>query len=43
MRRLLADFVHNCIAHPLLFWTREARWAVRLHDRSAAIAYPDGS
>lgn len=25
-------FVHQCIAHPLLFFTREARWAVRLHD-----------
>lgn len=29
------EFVHNCIAHPLLFWTANASWAVKLHDWSS--------
>lgn len=29
------SFIHNCIAHPLLFWTLNAKWAVRLHDWSS--------
>lgn len=37
----LALFVHHCIAHPLLFWSRDARWAVRFHDWTAALAFPD--
>jgi hypothetical protein len=28
------EFVHQCVAHPLLFVTAEAGWAVRLHDRT---------
>ena len=32
VRELFWDFVHQCVAHPLLFFTREAQWAVRLHD-----------
>lgn len=35
---LVMDFVHQCIAHPVLFFTREARWAERLHD--ATEPYP---
>ncbi len=35
----LAKFAHNCIAHPLLFWSGEAHWAVRFHDWTGAIAY----
>lgn len=27
-------FVHNVIAHPLMFFANDARWAVRLHDWS---------
>lgn len=33
-------FIHNCVAHPLLFWSGDARWAVRLHDHSARSAWP---
>ena len=36
--RAVAGFVHNCVAHPLLFWTGDARWAVWLHDETAGIA-----
>ena len=32
LRELAWDFVHQCVAHPALFFTREAPWAVRLHD-----------
>lgn len=28
-------FVHNVIAHPLLFFANDAAWAVRLHDWSS--------
>src|SRR5579872_1433479 len=41
MKRLFWSFVHNCIAHPIMFWTGDARWAVRLHDHSALTAWPD--
>jgi hypothetical protein len=37
----LALFAHQCIAHPLLFWTRDARWAVRFHDWTAKILWPE--
>jgi len=37
--RTVADFLHNCVAHPLLFWSGDARWAVWLHDETARIAY----
>lgn len=32
--RLGLEFVHQCISHPLLFFTGEARWVVRFHDWS---------
>lgn len=28
-------WLHNCVAHPLLFWTSNANWAVSLHDWTA--------
>ncbi len=34
MMRLFWSFVHNCISHPLLFWTGDVRWAVVFHDWS---------
>jgi hypothetical protein len=36
---VLAAFVHHCVAHPLLFWSRDAGWAVWLHDASARVAF----
>lgn len=27
-----ARFLHNVVAHPLLFFTNDARWAIRFHD-----------
>ncbi len=36
----LAGFVHNVIAHPLLFFTGSAAWVVWLHDWSARVAWP---
>lgn len=33
--RHLFSFIHNCIAHPLLFWTGSAGWAIRFHDWSS--------
>ena len=41
VKTLFWSFVHNCIAHPLLFWTGDAGWAVSLHDHSAKTAWPD--
>ena len=29
------SFIHNCVAHPLLFWTGEARWATWFHNETA--------
>ncbi len=29
-------FLHNCVAHPLLFLTANASWTVRFHDWTAA-------
>jgi hypothetical protein len=40
LRRLTGEFLHNCIAHPLLFMTRNHRWADRFHDWTAKIAWP---
>lgn len=42
MRRV-ALFAHHCVAHPLLFWTGDATWAVRLHDLTARYAFGDFS
>lgn len=39
--RLLFDFLHNCVVHPLLFWTRDSGFANRLHNWTAAKAWPD--
>jgi hypothetical protein len=39
--RTLADFAHNCVAHPLLFLTGDSWWATWLHDWTASTAYPD--
>lgn len=33
--RLKMYFIHNCIAHPLLFFSCGARWAIRFHDWTA--------
>ena len=33
--QLWLSFVHNCIAHPLLFFTGGSRIAWKLHDWSA--------
>jgi hypothetical protein len=38
--RVVWSFVHNCIAHPLLFWTGDAVLVVRLHDYTARKAWP---
>lgn len=37
----LFRFAHHCIAHPLLFLTRDASWAVQLHDYTARRAWPE--
>lgn len=34
MSNLWFKFIHNVIAHPLLFFTCDAVWCVRLHDWS---------
>jgi hypothetical protein len=39
-KRVLAEFAHNCVAHPLLFWTRKAPWATAFHDWTSRIAWP---
>lgn len=28
-------FLHNCVAHPLLFFSGDSRWAVSFHDYSS--------
>ncbi len=28
-------FIHNCIAHPLLFFANDAPWSVQFHDWSS--------
>jgi hypothetical protein len=38
LKKRLAVFVHDCIAHPLTWLTRDARWAWRLHDWSGEVA-----
>lgn len=32
MKALWFSWLHNCVAHPLLFWMATASWAVRFHD-----------
>lgn len=29
------NFVHNCLAHPFLFWTANSKWAIKFHDYSS--------
>lgn len=41
MRRFVWSFIHNCVAHPLMWFTADAQWAVRLHDYSALTAWPE--
>lgn len=33
--------LHHVISHPLLFYTRNAKWAVRLHKWTAKKAWPE--
>ncbi len=33
-------FVHNCIAHPLLFFTLNSKIAIRFHDYSSTMMRP---
>lgn len=40
MQRFWWSFVHNCIAHPLLFLTADSQLAIRLHDYSGERAWP---
>ena len=35
------DFLHNCVAHPLLFLSGEAVWVIRFHDETARRAWPE--
>lgn len=35
MRKQWYRFIHNCVAHPLLFFTNDSKLAVRLHDWSS--------
>ena len=37
------SFLHNCLAHPLLWLTRESKLAVRFHDWTASLAWPGGN
>lgn len=35
IRRTAWRFVHNVLAHPALFFSGDARWAIRFHDWSS--------
>lgn len=41
MSSLWNEFLHNCITHPLMFFTRDAAWVVRWHDKTAKRAWPE--
>ncbi len=43
MKTQMFSFLHNCIAHPLLFWTGEARWVCSFHEWTGKKAWPKGS
>lgn len=48
MKALAMDLLHQCIVHPILFFSRDAKWAQRLHDATepypaARIASPAAS
>ena len=40
MSRLWYDFLHNCVAHPLGFFTRGAAWTEKFHAWTADRAWP---
>ena len=40
MNRGWYSFLHNCVAHPLLFWTASSRWSLRFHDWSSHKMHP---
>lgn len=33
------SFLHNCVAHPLLFFSGNSAWAIRFHDWSSEKMY----
>jgi len=35
MSKYIWSFIHNCVAHPLLFFSVNSNWAVRFHDFSS--------
>lgn len=37
MKYQLGSFIHNCIAHPLLFWSNDSKWAVKFHNWTAEL------
>ncbi len=39
--RVLVEGVHQLVAHPLLFLSRGAPWAVWLHDETARLAFAE--
>jgi hypothetical protein len=39
LARFLFEGVHQLVAHPLLFLSGGARWAVWLHDEAARLAF----
>jgi hypothetical protein len=41
-RRLWA-FIHDAICHPLVAITRYAGWAVRFHDYTSRLAWPEAT
>jgi hypothetical protein len=41
LHHLLMEGAHHLVAHPLLFLSRGAWWAVWLHDRTADAAFQD--
>ena len=34
--------IHNCIAHPLMWMVRYAKWSCRFHDWTGMKAWPEG-
>lgn len=37
---MIWEFIHNAVAHPLLAFSFNARWAVRFHDWTSKKAWP---
>ena len=40
MSAMLYEFLHNCVAHPAMFFSRNAKWAMAFHDSTAKKAWP---